>query len=330
MQEEHREKIRRNIDKLKLYTNYEVLMDACLKRELLFDVMRDSIEVSLTMRPKICFFQKWIMISPSLSLFMQRDSNKRKWHDELLLKITHRGPTAYDTFLDILKQQFPEAHEILTHQSYSTNNISIRGQRNANSLNRQTSSEPNEPSTPPSDIQPSNGISDVPCSSSTVPTERAERTINLVEYTAELTPKVNYGLEKSTQFHGESASSVECYPMRSQNRGILVFVNNIQFETSKHLERFGAESDRDNFITLFRQMGFKILYYENLRQLVSGRKFAFVKIVMNNNRRYCSFFFLRNSMSCLKNCVLGRNYRNTIASYSQYLVMVIAAILDSV
>lgn len=63
------------------------------------------------------------------------------------------------------------------------------------------------------------------------------------------------------------------YQMRSKNRGILFLVNIIEVKNQPHNYRNGAICDKEKLITLFRQFGFKIFYYENLtlsefRQLV--------------------------------------------------------------
>lgn len=47
MEQEHRNKIRNNIEKLMEFTEYAELMEACLKYQLLFDPMRDQIEVQI-------------------------------------------------------------------------------------------------------------------------------------------------------------------------------------------------------------------------------------------------------------------------------------------
>lgn len=58
-------------------------------------------------------------------------------------------------------------------------------------------------------------------------------------------------------------------PMRSQKRGILIIVNNIHFINKPRLRRNGAETDRDNLVHVFRQMGFFVCVQEDLTKLVS-------------------------------------------------------------
>lgn len=91
--------------------------------------------------------------------------------------------------------------------------------------------------------------------------------IDLVEYTGEVHPTSKYTVIKSKQFH--VGKKVSAYKMDSRNRGVLFLVNNIHFKNKAHPIRNGAKVDRDNFIHVFRQMGFKILYYEDLTKQVN-------------------------------------------------------------
>lgn len=56
--------------------------------------------------------------------------------------------------------------------------------------------------------------------------------------------------------------------MRSEKRGILIVVNNIHFR-NKLRRRNGAETDRDNLVSVFRQMGFFVCVQEDLTKYVS-------------------------------------------------------------
>lgn len=86
MNEADRNNILLNINRLMLYTNYNELMDYCLRARLLFVEMKEQIE-----------------LHPTESIR----------HRRLLEKITHRGPTAYNKFLQILSCVFPEAWAVL-------------------------------------------------------------------------------------------------------------------------------------------------------------------------------------------------------------------------
>lgn len=66
--------------------------------------------------------------------------------------------------------------------------------------------------------------------------------------------------------------------MRSQKRGILIIVNNIHFINKPWLRRNGAETDRDNLVHVFRQMGFFVCVQEDLTKLVG--KIAFHRLFL--------------------------------------------------
>lgn len=108
------------------------------------------------------------------------------------------------------------------------------------------------------------------------PTTSARNSINndnnnteLIEYIQPVNPQLKCIVTKSTKFHGQGGK-VSPYNMTSKNRGVLFLVNNIHFKYKKNAPvRNGAETDRDNLIDLFRQMGFKIFYYEDLTTDVS-------------------------------------------------------------
>lgn len=54
------------------------------------------------------------------------------------------------------------------------------------------------------------------------------------------------------------------YNMKSKERGVLFFVNIINFADNFKKKRNGAEIDHANLVTLFRELGYKIFYYEDL------------------------------------------------------------------
>lgn len=88
--------------------------------------------------------------------------------------------------------------------------------------------------------------------------------------------------------------------MRSQKRGILIIVNNIHFINKPWLRRNGAETDRDNLVHVFRQMGFFVCVQEDLTKLV-GNTFLFtislkclIGYFINNLIRFDLFRLYRN------------------------------------
>jgi hypothetical protein len=66
---------------------------------------------------------------------------------------------------------------------------------------------------------------------------------------------------KRASSHG-THSKLGVYSMKSPKRGVFFFVNIIKFPHKK--ERKGADSDRENLVTLFRELGYKIFYYEDI------------------------------------------------------------------
>lgn len=64
--------------------------------------------------------------------------------------------------------------------------------------------------------------------------------------------------------------------MNSDKRGILIIVNNIHFR-QKWRRRNGAETDRDNLVHVFRQMGFFICVQEDLTKYVSEFVLSYIR-----------------------------------------------------
>lgn len=62
--------------------------------------------------------------------------------------------------------------------------------------------------------------------------------------------------------------NLEAYPMRRRNRGVIFIVNVITYINDTHPKRNGAETDKDNLVSLFRQLGFTVFYYEDLTREV--------------------------------------------------------------
>ncbi|XP_044731660.1 caspase Dronc-like [Chrysoperla carnea] len=56
----------------------------------------------------------------------------------------------------------------------------------------------------------------------------------------------------------------DMYPNQGSKRGVVLVVNNIEFENNEHEKRFGADVDAKNLKELFTQMGFEWIYWENL------------------------------------------------------------------
>lgn len=197
--------------------------------------------------------------------------NKRDRHKGLIEKITHRGPTAYRKFQNILNEFFPEAVEILTHVSYRSNShnenhnndhiittpqIEIRN-NNFNSIENTLNH------TLLNEMEPRSHPSNAPQVTSSI---KPFRGIKLIEFEDEVKPRIAINVIHSKEFHC-GKSKISSYSMKSQHRGAFVLVNNINFEAKNGFStdrRNGAEADKNNLVTLFRQMGFTIYLYEDL------------------------------------------------------------------
>lgn len=82
MEYNDRQKILLNIEPLMRYTDYNKLMDICIRTKLLFIAMKEQIELY---------------------------PDERTRHRRLIEKITHRGPKAFHHFKTILHFAFPQA-----------------------------------------------------------------------------------------------------------------------------------------------------------------------------------------------------------------------------
>lgn len=82
--------------------------------------------------------------------------------------------------------------------------------------------------------------------------------------------------------------------MRSQKRGILIIVNNIHFINKPRLRRNGAETDRDNLVHVFRQMGFFVCVQEDLTKLVGNIPITICHFIEINNVTNHLFRLCRN------------------------------------
>lgn len=173
----------------------------------------------------------------------KHNENGETKNTRLLTKLTKRGPKAYLAFKDICWRHFPDAYKILdphfpTHYGeYHNSGGSLTGRN------------PDLVPPPPnyhSKEQPS----------------RVSAQHELKPYEEQVYPDKNLGpFQFSTRIHLHP--KVATYNMRSKHRGVLFFVNIINF-TQKDRTRKGAEMDRNNLISVFRKMDFTIFYYEDL------------------------------------------------------------------
>lgn len=95
-------------------------------------------------------------------------------------------------------------------------------------------------------------------------TSKSGQQVELVPYTKmtsfQFVPELSV---KRADTHG-AHPKMGIYRMQSKPRGIFFFVNIIKFDKKP---RHGADMDRENLVTLFRELGFTNYYYEDLTKL---------------------------------------------------------------
>lgn len=173
-------------------------------------------------------------------------------HRKLFEKIVSRGPNAYNDFVNILEESFPNAFAILQNE----NNGNNFNQDNLNCAYSQ------------SDILlracwPFGGAAANSDNDDDDEYAMPNAIIELREYTERL-PAVNFTVIKSDKIHYSIATST--YRMESKFRGVAFIANIINFRNKE--PRRGAEVDRNNLVTLLREMGYTIFYYEDLTKNV--------------------------------------------------------------
>lgn len=230
--------------------------------------------------------------------FQTSTPDRKMRHKYLLQKITRRGPKAFSAFSSILMNKFPDAYDYFNHLETVYDDISLARSRTGgrshivnNNNNTNTNCVDNSVENPRERSPPkTNNGNDVTlrpieweqspptplgaigstANGSTSNGSKTDDVVCLKEFTLPLKSRHNYAVQKSTKFHGlESGSKVSTYRMRSINRGVLFLVNIVHFD-QQGKKRNGADADRDNLIALFREMGFKIFYHENLKRDVSS------------------------------------------------------------
>lgn len=200
-------------------------------------------------------------------------------HKLLFEKITHRGPKAFQGLVDICRGNFVDAANLLQRKSSrfipisnSDNDddddddrfVSIRGKRHEEKKDKRKNRDKQN------DAQPLLGDARPPANvditDKSVSRTDAERNMKLELFTREVQPtKLTINVTKSRKFH--THKTLATYDMKSRHRGVFFLVNIINF--NKKDPRNGASVDRDNLITLFRGMEFKIFYNEDITSGVS-------------------------------------------------------------
>lgn len=271
MEQEHRTKILCNIDKLVKFTNYDILVRACLEQQLLFKVMVDKIQVNCGAIALIALIR---FHRNSMNCDLQLETTQEARHRKLFEKITHRGPKAYEMLIKILKQHFPDAYEILTHVSYRMANYnddepSIRELLIRNGLaNQATNSNlnnnhnhnhsQNNSRNNNNNNNYNNNNNDihhfaVPSTSRSISPriqELSNQLINaslgnnrmlpkrkpqIVEFKEQINPELNAHVQFSTKFHGETTSKVGICKFASHYFHLTKFTTNFFYLQIVHI-----------------------------------------------------------------------------------------------
>ncbi|KAJ6638149.1 Caspase Dronc, partial [Pseudolycoriella hygida] len=218
-------------------------MRKCLDRKIMFPIMQTEIEK--------------LQIGPETK------------HKMLFEKIARRGPNAFQGLVEICKGNFVEAATFLQRKSsryiHDDNDddddgtISIRNKKREDEEKkdkRKNRDRQNDAQLP--DVRPPPNVDITDKSMSRTD---AERQVKLEIFTKEVLPtKLAINVTKSKKYH--THKTLATYDMKSRHRGVFFLVNIINFH--KKDPRNGASVDRDNLITLFRGMEFKIFYNEDI------------------------------------------------------------------
>lgn len=246
MNDNHRKLILYNIDKLIRVTDYEKFVNSCLQKEIITPVMADIIE---------------------------QDGHSDDYAKKRLLfqKLTHRGPTAFHKILEICQEnEYKEAHAMLSASTIPSatfsreeadvdeyNSLSISMSKNK--YNRSISHSPNNGNR--ADEADSKKI--ITIVDGNLESKAKQKTSKLAPYEGKTSFQFDASLEVKRAANYGSHSKLQVYPMKSKRRGVFFFVNIIKFKNEK-LDRHGAEKDRENLVTLFREMNYTVFYYEDI------------------------------------------------------------------
>ncbi|XP_062561712.1 caspase Dronc [Armigeres subalbatus] len=251
MDQRDRQLIHRHMDQLILHTNYKVLLNECIGRRMLSEVMKSIIE--------------------------DRYLDEATRHKKLFEKITKRGPMAFQTLLDICQHDFPIAYGLLKHGN--TPNITIGSNNNRNPAQEYNSTyQPNRVRSISANLGDSTSairqkMRNMSLGSRSVSEEDDSRNNNDMSETTdkgglrrleEFREKVQSPYQVELSARPQKHRLLDAYEMRRRNRGVAFIVNVITYKNETHPTRNGAEADRDNLVSLFRQLGFTVFYYEDL------------------------------------------------------------------
>ncbi|KAH8369985.1 hypothetical protein KR093_001763 [Drosophila rubida] len=245
MQQKHRKHIEANIANLRKCTNYKAIMHESVVCGLLSETMRHNIEE---------------LNGEAYS--MPKEDQELEKHRRYFLKITKRGPLAYEDLKKVLRRLgYVDALRILDSVDNQNNEfISINqrpsGSSNNNVVNSNSNVHSNNNNNGNNNSKLDTDIVDNRLKSPSDPEWR------LQPYTTPVVGQTRVVI-KSDRIHTDKLPT---YKMQSQHdRGVLFIVNIIDF-LDPGKKRSGAEGDGDSLIHVFREIGFTIFNYHNLNQ----------------------------------------------------------------
>ncbi|XP_034656424.1 caspase Dronc [Drosophila subobscura] len=270
MLQKHREHIIKHLDELVKCTNYRRTREECVRINLLSTRMLRNVE-DLS----------------GAGFNMSKEDSLLEQHRRLLIKITKRGPAAYNQLITALRNvgslQAVKLLEDVSEQNSGSPFISINERKTT---------------------RKSADLVDTPSPTATAAASEGA-CVSKREYNVAGGPLVPYmepvggkkrDVKKSDRIHSDEV--VGTYNMQSQHhRGVLFQINIIDFSDTER-KRNGAEVDSDSLIHLFREMGFTIFAYNNMNQeeffetlgKVTSSKYAqqtecFVMVLMTHGER---------------------------------------------
>ncbi|KAL9906193.1 caspase Dronc isoform X1 [Glossina fuscipes] len=256
MDDKHRANIIENTDKLINRTKYEKLAHACKAKGLLSPIMLQNLE----------------KIEPDMCVNWSEDEKQYERHKRLFIKITKRGPTAYQELRMILADlKYDSALCVLNALDDDSRMRSIQ-KREDQKYERQLSGIRECETLITTNGNNNNNSNDMHCIDRSdgakkelnINKSNCSNEIMLEEFTDEIYPKMRLDVKKSTAVH--THPKLGTYPMQSQyNRGVFFMVNIIDFLSNDEPRR-GAEGDAESLLYLFRELGFKLFSYTNISQ----------------------------------------------------------------
>lgn len=251
MNDNHRKLLQANIDQLAQVTDYGTMIKACVDKEVLTDVMAENIE-------------------------LDGKSDDLLKNEMLFRKLIHRGPTAFQKILEIFQEnEFHEAHKLLTSSTVPSSTFAnvevVLDEVSTLSISKTKDHNRNAPHLPPQTVQIQNNGNDDEADAQETQTSNdgpclgpcfGSRKNKIKPYTEKTSFQIEPDIQVKRAERYGSHPKLQIYNMKSPRRGVLFFVNIIRIRNKK--DRDGAEKDRENLITLFREMYYTVFYYEDL------------------------------------------------------------------